>query len=129
MGCGGSKSTGVIAKGSSTSPSDLTLLVIGLDNSGKSTLLGALQGEIDPFTVPTVGFSTPVKKSLFGVQCVFYDLGGGARIRGVWPSYFADVHGVVYVVDAADGPRLSESAEELKSALSHPRVMGKPVLM
>jgi ADP-ribosylation factor-like protein 13B len=84
---------------------------------------------LDPIIVPTVGFSTPIRRALFGLNVVFFDLGGGARIRGVWPNYFADVHGVVYVVDAADPARMAESADELHAALMHPMVVGKPVLM
>jgi ADP-ribosylation factor-like protein 13B len=85
--------------------------------------------EADPFIVPTVGFSAPIKKRLHGRDVVLYDLGGGARIRGVWPQYFADVHGIIYVVDAADPARLEESRAELHSALLHPMVVGKPVLV
>jgi ADP-ribosylation factor-like protein 13B len=108
---------------------ELTILVIGLDNSGKTTLTMALNGDLDPFVVPTVGFSAPIRKRLHGTDVVFYDLGGGMRIRGVWPNYFADVHGVVYVVDAADRERLKESGEELRSALAHPMIVGKPLLV
>lgn len=125
MGACGSKS----APAAPAKVGELTLLVIGLDNSGKSTLTAAINGDLDPFVVPTVGFAAPVKKRMFDVDLVFYDLGGGARIRGVWPNYFADVHGVVYVVDAADGGRLSESAHEMQQALLHPMVVGKPVLV
>lgn len=85
--------------------------------------------DLDPMVVPTVGFSAPVTLSLFGAAVTFYDLGGGSRIRGVWPNYFADVHGVVYVVDSAEKGRLEESAHELKEALLHPMVAGKPVLV
>jgi ADP-ribosylation factor-like protein 13B len=100
-----------------------------LTNSVKTTFTLALSGDPDPFVVPTVGFSAPIKKHLFGTDVVFYDLGGGVRIRGIWPSYFADVHGVVYVVDAADRTRMAESAAELRSSLTHPMVVGKPLLV
>lgn len=79
--------------------------------------------------MPTVGFATPVRKRVAGWDVVFYDLGGGKRIRGVWPQYFADVHGVVFVVDAADAGRLPEAAEELHAALQHPMIVGKPTLV
>lgn len=101
----------------------------GLDNSGKTTLTRTIHGDVDPFIVPTVGFSAPVRKLLFGWQVVFYDLGGGARIRGVWPQYFSDVHGVVFVADASDRERVAEAAKELHEALGHSMVVGKPVLM
>ncbi len=85
--------------------------------------------EIDPVVVPTVGFAAPIHRTLFGTSACFYDVGGGARIRAVWPSYFADVHGVIYVVDASEPSRFEESANELKAALSHPMIVGKPLLM
>jgi GTPase SAR1 family protein len=151
MGACSSKSKGVAPGSSPTSASlagGLTILTIGLDNSGKSTMLGALTtwmtpdgrlktrengppaSEVDPFVVPTVGFSSPVSCPLInGAKVTFYDIGGGARIRGVWPQYFADVHGIVYVVDSADRQRVEESAEEMKKALLHPRLVGKPLLM
>ena len=79
--------------------------------------------------MPTVGFSAPVRTRMCGWSVVFYDLGGGARIRGVWPQYFADVHGVVFVVDSADAARVPEAAKELHTALQHPMLVGKPTLM
>jgi len=115
--------------GAGGSRGELVILVIGLDNSGKTTLSLAIGGDPDPFVVPTVGFSAPVKRAVHGARLTLYDLGGGATIRGVWPTYFADVHGVIYVVDAADPARLAESAAELKTALLHPMVVGKPLLM
>lgn len=115
---------------SSTLPKELTILVVGLDNSGKTTLVQAIGGNYDTDSiVPTVGFAAPVRRKLFGKNLVFYDLGGGSRIRGVWPQYYADVHGLVYVVDASDPKRLAESAEELHQAVLHPMVVGKPLLM
>ena len=85
--------------------------------------------DLDPITVPTVGFSTPIRRHMFSHDIVVYDLGGGARIRGVWPSYFAEIHGVVFVVDAADTARMDEAAKELEQALLHPMVVGKPLLI
>ncbi len=78
-----------------------------------------------------MGFAAPVRTTLAGRRLVFYDLGGGSRIRGVWPQYYADVHALIYVVDAADASaaRLEESARELHEAVLHPMVVGKPLLV
>lgn len=105
----------------------LSIEPIGLPHPTAS--ITTSHADLDPIIVPTVGFATPIKRQLFGLNVVFFDLGGGARIRGVWPNYFADVHGVVYVVDAADPNRIAESSDELHAALMHPMVVGKPVLM
>ena len=39
--------------------------------------------------------------------CV-YDLGGGERIRDIWDNYYAEVHGVIFVVDTDDTQRKAE---------------------
>ena len=85
--------------------------------------------DLDPFIVPTIGFSAPIHKAMGDFNVTFYDLGGGARIRGVWPQYFADVHGVVYVIDATDEARMEEATKELHAAQLHPMIIGKPTLL
>lgn len=35
-----------------------------------------------------------------------YDLGGGKNIRKIWNRYYAEVHGCIFVVDAADTERM-----------------------
>lgn len=35
-----------------------------------------------------------------------YDLGGGKNIRKIWDRYYAEVHGCIFVVDAADSARM-----------------------
>ena len=54
-------------------------------------LIPLTSAELDPVIGPTVGFSAPIRKHVGGASVVFYDLGGGNRIRGVWPNYFPDV--------------------------------------
>ena len=72
----------------------LKIIVIGLDNAGKSTIVASLSDE-DPSTVaPTTGFSvTTVRYS----SCEFtvWDLGGQQYIRKYWPKYFKGVNGIV----------------------------------
>jgi len=54
------------------------------------------------------------------------DLGGAEKIRGIWPRYFAEVHGFVYVVDASDRNRFGEAKTCLHGVLGHAYVNGKP---
>ena len=80
--------------------------------------------------MPTVGFSSIDMRQFnhkFKVQ--IYDLGGGAKIRGIWKNYFALVHGVIYVIDAADAERVVEVKDCLTEVISHDKVAKKPLLM
>eukprot|EP01062_Namystynia_karyoxenos_P058261 TRINITY_DN497_c0_g1_i1.p2 TRINITY_DN497_c0_g1~~TRINITY_DN497_c0_g1_i1.p2 ORF type:complete len:307 (+),score=86.43 TRINITY_DN497_c0_g1_i1:83-922(+) len=110
----------------------IDLVVFGLDNAGKTTLISALGGKgIETAPQPTVGFTpTRLRGEKYEDDDVqLYDLGGGKKFRGIWPQYFADVHGIVYVVDASDPERFEESRECLNSVLQHPRCAGKPLLL
>lgn len=86
---------------------------------------------LDPIddVVPTVGFSSVDMKQYNKFKVQIYDLGGGAKIRGIWKNYFALVHGVIYVIDSADGGRVSEVKECLSEVISHDKVSKKPLLM
>lgn len=69
--------------------------------------------------MPTTGFR-PVQMALEGGTRVrFYDIGGGPKIRGIWSSYYHDVHAVVWVVDAADQAKWEEGLELLHTCLAH----------
>eukprot|EP00798_Chlamydomonas_sp_ICE-L_P018885 gene18885-25443_t len=111
----------------------VTLILIGLDNAGKSTLLNTIQGELDKETAPTMGFNpggelaTGGKFAKYRVQV--FDLGGGSRIRKIWKTYFAEVHGVIFVLDAADKARFEEAHTELMKAADESYLQQKPLLI
>jgi ADP-ribosylation factor-like protein 13B len=58
-----------------------------------------------------------------------YDLGGAKNIRRVWRSYLAEVHAVVYVVDAADSGRFEECRKVLHETLEQQHLHQKPILI
>lgn len=70
----------------------IVLLLVGLDNAGKTVAAKGLAGEAIDSVVPTVGFSVINLAYLDYVVKVF-DLGGGPTIRGIWHKYFVDVRG------------------------------------
>jgi ADP-ribosylation factor-like protein 13B len=110
------------------SEKELSVVILGLDNAGKSTLLSVLKGAVDHNVTPTWGFSSETIAD--GPRKVtYFDLGGGAKIRGIWPRYFAEVYAAIFVVDAADGARLAEAKEALFSSLDDSRLSGKPILI
>lgn len=57
---------------------------------------------------PTVGLNIG-RMEVGRVKLIFWDLGGQTGLRGIWEKYFAEVHGLVYVIDAADDKRFEES--------------------
>merc|ERR1719389_1370584 len=81
------------------------ILVLGLDNAGKTTILKAM-GEEDISTImPTQGFNI---KSLSqdGFKLNVWDIGGQREIRPYGRNYYDQTDALVYVVDAADEMRV-----------------------
>ncbi|XP_055021011.1 ADP-ribosylation factor-like protein 13B isoform X2 [Boleophthalmus pectinirostris] len=106
----------------------VTLVMVGLDNAGKTATVRGIQGENPQDVAPTVGFSkVDLKQGKFEVT--IFDLGGGKRIRGIWKNYYSESHGVVFVVDSTDVQRIQETRETMAEVLQHPRISGKPVLV
>ncbi|XP_045071161.1 ADP-ribosylation factor-like protein 13B isoform X2 [Coregonus clupeaformis] len=106
----------------------VTLVMVGLDNAGKTATVRGIQGESPEDVAPTVGFSkVDLKQGKFEVT--IFDLGGGKRIRGIWKNYYSESYGVVFVVDSSDVQRIQETRETMAEVLRHPRIAGKPVLV
>merc|ERR1712054_751107 len=81
--------------------------VVGLDNSGKSTILNKLkpkQATINEVT-PTVGFSTEEFEH-GSARFKAWDFSGQSRYRELWQHYYAESKGIIFVVDSTDKIRM-----------------------
>ncbi|XP_074048399.1 ADP-ribosylation factor-like protein 13B [Macrotis lagotis] len=106
----------------------ITLLMLGLDNAGKTATVKGIQGENPKDVAPTVGFSRlDLRQGKFDVT--IFDIGGGQRIRGIWKNYYAESYGVIFVVDSSDEKRMEETGETIADVLRHPKISGKPILV
>ncbi|KYM76753.1 ADP-ribosylation factor-like protein 13B [Atta colombica] len=106
----------------------IVLLIMGLDNSGKSTILNHISGDPDQNVLPTMGFRmVSLKHKSYSVK--IYDLGGSSQIRALWPKYYNDIHGLIYVVDASDISRLAENKVVFNELITHEHISTKPILL
>lgn len=108
---------------------DSGILILGLDNAGKTAVLYALQlGEAISYTVPTIGFNVE-EVSIGRLTIKMWDMGGQTKLRALWPHYFGQADGIVFVVDSADTNRMEIAKAELHTLLSHKDLSGKPFLI
>ncbi|MCO5561924.1 hypothetical protein L7F22_015550 [Adiantum nelumboides] len=92
------------------------ILVLGLDNAGKTTILYRLQvGEVVS-TIPTIGFNVETVQ-YNNIKFQVWDLGGQTSIRPYWRCYFPNTQAVIYVVDSSDSERLSTAKDEFHAIL------------
>ncbi|KFH10442.1 putative ADP-ribosylation factor family protein 2, partial [Toxoplasma gondii MAS] len=91
---------------------ELRLLMLGLDNAGKTTIVKRINGDDWDTVSPTLGFSISTF-AFQGYKLNIWDVGGQRTIRSFWRNYFEETDGVVWVVDSADRPRLEICREEL----------------
>jgi ADP-ribosylation factor related protein 1 len=97
-----------------TRKEEYNVLIIGLDNAGKTTLLEKIKGlytsrpglPADKI-LPTVGLN--VAKIVISSSIVhFWDLGGQKDLRRLWKQYYPQCHGIFFVMDSAEPGRLEE---------------------
>ncbi|CAB3244812.1 unnamed protein product [Arctia plantaginis] len=107
---------------------EVTVLVLGLDNSGKSTLLNALRAPEQrvAHTTPTVAQQQEHFQS-GGVSFSAWDVSGAPRHRALWERHYRRAHAVIFVVDSADHLRLVVAREEMELLLAHPDMFGRRV--
>ena len=116
------------------------VLILGLDNAGKSTFLEQAKIQFNPKNravslksiTTTVGLNIG-KLQTDGVVINFWDLGGQRELQALWDKvsffieniskcliytslpththaqYYAEAHGIIYIIDSSDRDRVDES--------------------
>ena len=95
---------------------EVRLLMLGLDNAGKTTVVKKFNGENIDEISPTLGFNIKTLEYR-GYKLNVWDVGGQTSLRSYWRNYFEQTDGLVWVVDSADRARLLDCKAELQVLL------------
>ena len=123
------------------------VICVGLDNSGKSTVINYLKPKKVPVcrthaaparanpvvprqststeVVPTVGFSVEeFAKGNLGFTV--FDMSGQGRYRNLWEHYYKDCGGIIFTIDSCDKIRMCVARDELLTLLNHADLKNAP---
>ncbi|KAH7853179.1 hypothetical protein Vadar_034361 [Vaccinium darrowii] len=107
---------------------EMRILMVGLDNSGKTTIVLKINGEDTSVISPTLGFN--IKTITYDKYTLnIWDVGGQRTIRSYWRNYFEQTDGLVWVVDSSDLRRLDDCKFELHNLLKEERLSGASLLI
>lgn len=106
-----------------------TLVVLGLDNAGKTTMLNRLRtgGEIRSFPPTDRPRHTNVFETGQGVKFRAWDMGGHEAVRHLWEDYVCEASAVFFLIDAADNDRFEEAGFEIDALIGEKIVQDLPV--
>jgi ADP-ribosylation factor related protein 1 len=128
-----------------TANTEYSVLLLGLDNAGKTTFHEQMKALFLPSapapsgkTVPTVGQNVSTI-TLSDMYLKTWDVGGQHSLRQLWQSYYSSCHAIVFVIDSTDigdgdlandsSGRLEESRLVLEDVLQHSDTDGVPLLV
>ncbi|XP_036099970.1 ADP-ribosylation factor-related protein 1 isoform X1 [Molossus molossus] len=112
------------------------VLILGLDNAGKTTFLEQSKTR---FSKNYKGMSLSKITTTVGLnigtvdvgkaRLMFWDLGGQEELQSLWDKYYAECHGVIYVIDSTDEGRLPESKRAFEKMVTSEALDGVPILV
>ncbi|GAA5927447.1 ADP-ribosylation factor-like protein 2 [Sporobolomyces koalae] len=106
----------------------IRVLMLGLDNAGKTTICKALLGEDVDQVSPTLGFNIRTIMHA-GYTLNVWDIGGQTSLRPYWKNYFEQTDAIVWVVDSSDRQRIRDCRVELHQLLQEERLLGASLLV
>ena len=130
-----------------TPPLEYSVLLLGLDNAGKTTFHEQVKSlfSTNPTTtppklntVPTVGQNVSTI-TLPDMYLKIWDVGGQHSLRRLWQSYYTSCHAIVFIIDSTDigdgnlsgsgNDRLEECRLVLEDVLGNQDTEGVPLLV
>ena len=110
------------------SRNNFKIIILGMQNAGKTTILYRLSLGTLVKTTPTIG-SNVEELTYNNVKFQAWDLGGQESTRSVWDVYYMNTDAIVYVIDSHDDENFEESKAQFHKLLSHPNLKSTVILI
>jgi small GTP-binding protein len=111
----------------SRSRNKFKIIILGIQNAGKTTILYRLSiGQLVK-TTPTIG-SNVEEISYNNVKLQAWDLGGQESSRSVWDIYFTNTDAIIYVIDTND-ETYDDSKEQFYKLLKNETLRNAVILI
>ncbi|XP_075151079.1 uncharacterized protein LOC142225186 [Haematobia irritans] len=103
-----------------TNPKTIEILMIGLDNAGKTMLHYTLKmGQVDE-TIPTIGYNVETIE-YHSINYTIYEIGGLNTVRVLRNFYVENKAVIIYVIDASGAGRFPEAHQDLHDLMEKNR--------
>ncbi|MCO5607921.1 hypothetical protein L7F22_062123 [Adiantum nelumboides] len=106
----------------------ITILMLGLEAAGKTTILSKLKLGAIVLPIPTIGFNGETVEYK-NISLTVWDVGGEDTSRPLWRRYFHDSQGLIFVVDSNDNTRIWEARDELHRLLNEDELRDAALLV
>ena len=110
------------------SRNNFRIIILGMQNSGKTTILYRLSLGTIVKTTPTIG-SNVEEITYNNATFQAWDLGGQESTRSLWDVYYMNTDAVVYVIDSQDDEYFEESKAQFHKLLAHPSLKSSLILI
>ncbi|GMM29764.1 Arf family GTPase [Martiniozyma asiatica (nom. inval.)] len=121
-----------------TQTATYNVLLLGLDNAGKSSLLESIKSKFlksynpPKRILPTVGQNVstiPLPLSKDKIALKFWDVGGQDQLRELWDFYYPQAHAILFVVDTNDPDRIEECKKVIQQIVMNDATEGVVIVI
>ncbi|CAL6071171.1 ADP-ribosylation_factor [Hexamita inflata] len=112
------------------SKKDISILMLGLDAAGKTSIFYKLNIGETIVSLPTIGFNVE-KVEYKNIKFTMWDVGGQDVIRPLWVHYYQNTDAIIYVVDSADKDpeRIQDARDELQKMMTEDQLKDASLLV
>ncbi len=107
---------------------EFKIIIIGMNNAGKTTILYKLALDEVIVTEATIG-SNVEEVQHKNIKLQVWDLGGQENLRSAWDAYYQSTDAIIYVIDSADDSQIQDSRAEFVNMLNHNELRDAVVLI